>query len=535
MNRETLAEEFSDVSQRPRTRQLGAVPLVLPILEDLDLCGTVNRQRPSKALIDLGRIALLFALNRLLSPRPLYAIGEWAKETAVAEILGLPGEQLYDMRLGRALDALFPKLGSLWVELAAWAIRREGVDLSVLHWDLTSCYFEGDYETSELAHYGYSRDKRPDTKQVNLGVNVTNREHLPVQYSVLPGNTADCTTPVANVSALVQFLGRADMAGVADYPLIVSDSKMVTDEAVLACHRCGFGYLGPLPMGEHRTTAVINSVTEGELRGGALEYRPQRKAAASQPFVPYRGVWRTVTFSHNGQSATDRALVVWSASKERLDIERRKTLLKRVLDGLAHIQEQLNRGKYRRRDYVVKRLARVCTGSTAGLIDVELSGEDGALQLHFAINRAKLKEAQALDGKYVLATNDRELTADTALTAFKGQDGVEKAIALLKGPLRVRPFFVENDERLQGLVFFNLVALLVRAILGLRLHRAGLASSVDRALATFEPLQIVEVAFQDGSVLRQVAEPTAGQRQLLQGLRLPSLDRYRPGTGLALS
>ena len=510
------------------------MPLVLPVLEDLGLCGTVNRLRPSKALIDLGHLALLLALNRLLSPRPLSGIREWAQETVVAKLLNLPDEQLYDVRLGRALDALFPILGALWTELAAQAIRREGVDLSVLHWDLTSCYFEGEYETSELARYGYSRDKRPDTKQVNLGINVTSREHVPVQYSVLAGNTADCTTPVANINALVRFLARPDLGTLASRPLIVSDSKMVTDEAVVACHRHGLTYLGPLPLHEQRTTAIIESVPDAELEVSKLAYRPRHKAPANQPFVPYRGVWRTVAFSHNGQAFSDRALVVWSVAKERLDINRRKTLLKRVLNGLAQIQAHLNQRQYRRRDYVVKRLARVCTGSLAGLIDVTLGGEDGTLQLHFAINRAKLKAAQALDGKYVLATNAGELTADAALGTYKEQDGVGKATALLKGPLQVRPFFVETDERIEGLVFFSLVALLVRAILGLRLHRAGLTLSVERALATFESLQVVEVGFDDGSTLRQVAEPSPGQRQILEGLRLLSLERYQTGISLAL-
>lgn len=535
MDGETLAAQFGRASQQLRARQLAAVPLVLPILEELDLCAMVNRLRPSKALADLGRLALLLALNRLLSPRPLYGVGEWAsQETVVSDLLKLPAEQLYDMRLGRALDALFPVLGPLWEELAARAIRQEGVDLSVLHWDLTSCYFEGEHKDSSLARYGYSRDKRPDTKQVNLGINVTDQGQVPVHYRVVPGNTADCTTPVANVHALIQFLSRADLRTVAARPLIVSDSKMVTAEAVLACHRHGLTYLGPLPMGERETVAIIESVPDCELRAHALAYRPQRKPSASQPFVPYCGVWRTVSFSHSGQMVSDRALVVWSGAKERLDIQKRKTLLKRVLNDLAHIHAQLNQRKYRRREYVVKRLARVCTGRAAELVDVALSGEDGALRLHFAINRAKLKAVQSLDGKYVLATNNQQLTDDAALTTFKGQDGVEKAIAMLKGPLQVRPFFVHTDERVQGLVFFNLVALLVRAILGLCLHRAGLALSIERALAAFAPLQVVEVGFDDGSVLRQVAALSTTQRQLLAALRLPPSERYQTGISLAL-
>ena len=126
------------------------------------------------------------------------------------------------------------------------------------------------------------------------------------------------------------------------------------------------------------------------------------------------------------------------------------------------------------------------------------------------------------------------MTADATLAHFKAQDAVEKAIAILKGPLQVRPFFVQTDERIQGLVFFNLVTLLVRAILGLRLERAGLALSVNRALAAFDALQVVEVGFDDGSTLRRVAQPSAVQCQVLEGLRLPSLERYQTGICLAL-
>ena len=534
MNGDTLAEQFTTVSQRPRTRQLGALPLLLPILEGLGLCAKVNHLRPSKAEIDLGRIALLMALNRLMAPRPLSGIPDWAKTTVVGSILALPSEELYDVRLGRALDAIFPILERLWAELATEAIRQEGVDLSVLHWDLTSCYFEGDYEASDLARFGYSRDKRHDTKQVNLGIDVTGSEHVPVRYAVLPGNTDDQTTPVANLVALVEFLGRADLAMLPDRPLIVSDCKMVTDEAVLACHRYGFSYLGPLPSDELRTASIIEGVSNEELKANQLAYRPRHRPPAGQPFVPYRGVWRTATFVYEGRSVTDRALVVWSAGKERLDIERRKTLLKRVLEGLANIQDHLNQRQYRSRDYVIKRLARVCTGSVARLVEVRLEGTDGTLRLHFAIDRAKLKAVQAHDGKYVLATNAGRLGADAALETFKEQDAVEKAIATIKGPLVVRPFYVENDERIEGLVFFNLLALLVWAVLGLRLKRAGLASSVVQALAAFDPLQIVEVGFSDGSAARWVAEPTPTQCSILGALRLPSLERYQTGISLAL-
>ena len=53
------------------------------------------------------------------------------------------------------------------------AVLAYDIDLRFIHYDITSVYFEGEYTESDKIDYGYSRDHRPDAKQVNLGVNVT--------------------------------------------------------------------------------------------------------------------------------------------------------------------------------------------------------------------------------------------------------------------------------------------------------------------------------------------------------------------------
>jgi transposase len=534
MSQHTLADTYRQIRQRADTQVVGALPLVYPILEDLGLSSTVNTLRPSKVDIDLGRVSLLLALNRLLAPKPLYQVGAWAGQTVLPELLDVDVAQLYDNRLGRALDGLFPLLGEVWARLAARAVRHEGVDLSVLHWDITSFYFQGEYAASDLVGYGYNRDQKPETQQANLELDVTDQAHIPMLYRVLPGPTADRTQPIPHLKAVLAFLNRPELAdpsagsgqALRVRPLLVSDGKMVTPEAVLACHQYDLTYLGPLPL-DNDVSALIRSVPDAELAGHELAYRPQRKLAKGQVWVPYRGVWRPVTFSHQGRTVTDRALVVWSAGKARLDVQKRKTYLKRLLNGLAHIRAQLNTGRYQRRDYVVQRLASVRRGNPAQtLVQVELTGQDGGLALDFRIDRARLAAAQLLDGKYALATNDGWLTANDALTIFKGQDGVEKRIGGVKGPLRVRPVFLHTDERIQGLVFFTLVGLLVRAILEMRLRRAGLHYSATRVLGQFAALTALDLTFQDGSRARESAALTPFQQRVLAALSLPPVERY---------
>jgi transposase len=520
------AERLGQAITALRPRQMGAIPLVYPILTELQVQRMTNERVPSQADIDMGRVVMLLTLNRLLAPQPLYHVADWLGETVLPQVLGLALEKVYDNRLGRALDRLSPHLGELWACLVSRAIQVYALDLNVLHWDITSIYFEGAYTDSELAAYGYSRDHRPDTKQVNLEVDVTHDGYVPVLYQALAGNTADITRPLPHLRSLLRFLARPELADRRLRPILVSDCKMVTPEAVLACHCHDLFYLGPLPNGT-ATEAVLKSISAEELAVHPLVYRPQRVKPNAPHFVPYQGLWRPFSFEHEGQKVTDRALVIWSAGKQRLDEQKRKTYLKRLLNKLADIQKKLNTRRYKKRAYVEQRLVAIQQGNPAkGLVAIQLSGEDGALELTFRINRQRLAEAQTLDGRYALATNAHPLDASETLTLFKGQDGVEKRFRVVKGPLLVRPLFVRTDQRIEGLVFITLLALLVRAILERTCRQQGLHLTAERLFRGFATLQTVDLTWTDGSLQRRASEMTAFQTEVLYTLGWPTPEAY---------
>lgn len=526
------AEQLGQAIVAVQPRQVDAIPLLWPILTGLQVCRLTNGLVPSQADIDMGRIVMLLTLNRLLAPQPLYHVQDWLAETVLPQVLDILPQKAYDNRLGRALDRLYPHLGELWAGLASRAIQVYDLDLNVLHWDITSLYFEGAYTDSELAAYGYSRDHRPDTKQVNLEVDVTHDGYVPILYHILPGNTADITRPLPHLRALLRFLARPELADRRLRPILVSDCKMVTSEAVFACHHHGLFYLGPLPNGT-ATEALLRSVSAEELAAHPLAYRPQRVRPDDPHFVPYQGVWRPFTFEHEGERVTDRALVVWSAGKQRLDEQKRKTHLKRLLNRLADIQKKLNTRRYKQRAYVEQRLLTVQQGNPAHrLVDVHLRGEDGALELTFRINRRRLAEAQALDGRYALVTNAPHLGANEALTLFKGQDGAEKRFRVVKGPLLVRPLFVRTDRRIEGLVFITLLALLVQAILERACRQRGLTVTAEKLFRGFASLQAVDLMWADGSRQRRAAELTPFQAEVLNRLGWPSVEVYTRPTPL---
>jgi transposase len=530
MDQYSHAVRFGQALRTTHTRQIGALPLILPILDALRLRTLTNATVPGQADIDLGQILVILTLSRLLAPQPLYQIQSWLTTTVLPQVLAVNPAQLYDMRLGRALDRLSPQLGEIWAQVVSQAVRRYKLDLTVLHWDLTSIYFEGAYTDSQLAAYGYSRDHRPDTKQVTLQADVTHEDAVPILYAVLPGNTADITRPRPHLAALLRFLSRRELADQRLRPILVSDCKMITPEAIVACHRAQLGYLGPLPPGA-ATDELLRSVPLAELAAHPLAYRPARVAGSATDFVPYQGVWRPYSVGHDGTQVTDRALIIWSKGKQHLDEQKRKTALKRLLNGLAAIRQKLNTRRYKQRGYVEERLAIVRQGNpSSDLVDVQLAEHEGQLTLDFRINRGRLAQAQLLDGRYALATNTTDLDADQTLRLFKGQDGVEKRFRTAKGPLRVHPLFVRSDARIEGLVLVTMLAVLVRAILERLGRQHGLALSADKLLMAFADLQAVDLIWADGSQSRRVVEVSTFQAQVLEGLGWPLAEVYAMGT-----
>lgn len=526
MKSPTWADQVDTALTTSVPRQIGAIPLVYPLLEALQIRQTINELIMTGADLDLGRVVEILTLNRLLAPRPLNHVGEWVEQSVVGTMFGLDVSKLYDQRFGRALDDLQPVLTEAWVQIVSRAVRQEKIDMEVLHWDTTSIYLEGEYEGSELAAYGHSSDKRSGHKQVKIGLDVTSRECMPLLYRLLSGNTADITTPVPNLRSIATFLERPECASLAVRPLVVGDCKMITPAAVATAHRLHLYYLGPWD-DDNRVKEIIRSVKEAEWINSELDYRPQRHFPADRPFIPYRGVWRPFPVEFEGRTYDDRALVVWTAGKQRLDEDKRKWYLKKLLNRLAEIKKKLNTRRYIRHEFTAHQIALAKRGNPAkGLVKTELSGTDRHLKLKFAIDRSALLQAQALDGKYLLGTNAPNLSATRTLTIFKAQDGVEKSNRTLKGPLLIRPIYLHSDQRIESLVFIILLALLIRVLLQVRCQRAGLSVSTDQLLAGFASLAATDLTFIDGSRLCQLGLLTPFQRQVLATLQFPSPSRY---------
>lgn len=515
MGQSSQAQLFARSFQSQVARNPGAACLTLPILRALGVSEAVEARCISEHTVSHGKIINLLVENRLQAPKPLYKVQDWLAQSGLESTLGVQAKQAHDTRLGESLDAVYEPHQAIWQEVALAAVRRYHLPLDWLHYDITSTYFEGAYSESELVQFGYSRDHRPDSKQLNVGL-TTLHHGLPLAFQVLVGNTSDQTTPRQNLEAVHKLLEGAETTD----QTLIHDRGMATAETLLWYTQRNQHFISAVTA-DSALQAVLDDVPMTELLAQPLDYRPQRAGCATAS--SYYGVWRAYTLTHEEQSVPVRLLIVYSVGKARLDAEKRQTLLNKLLQRLAEIQAELNQRKYKRRAYTLEQIHLAQRGNAAAhLVNINLQGEDGALLLSYEVNTDKLALAVQRDGRYPILTNYWGISATEVLRHLKGQDQIEKRFWVFKGPLQIHPLWLHKDERLVSLVLVLMIALLIYCLLEHLVRQAQRQLTGRALLEAFAGYTIVLLRFADGSQLWTFPELTARQVELLTVLDLPS-------------
>jgi hypothetical protein len=204
-----------------RSRAFGGAWVGLQVAERLGLPAFLREQvRTGGEEIPWPLMALVLVLGRLCHPGSELSLAEQGYErTALAELLGVPAAKVNDDRLYRALDRLLPSKKALERHLKSRLGELFGLEYDLLLYDMTSTFFEGQAEKNPQAQRGYSRDQRPDCKQVCIAL-VVSREGLPLGYEVFAGNRPDVTTVEEIVAKIEAQYGVADRIWVMDRGMV---------------------------------------------------------------------------------------------------------------------------------------------------------------------------------------------------------------------------------------------------------------------------------------------------------------------------
>jgi len=200
-----------------RSRKFGGPWLGRELLRRLELDRFLEERLPhGREEIPWSATAMILILSRLCEPSSELHLAEHLYEaSAMSDLLGVPEEKVNEDRLYRTLDILLPHKKALEKLLKERLGELFDLDYDLLLYDITSTYFEGQAEGNPQAQRGYSRDHRPDCKQVNIAL-VVSRCGMPLGYEVFAGNRHDATTLEEIVGHMEELYGRAGRVWIMD-------------------------------------------------------------------------------------------------------------------------------------------------------------------------------------------------------------------------------------------------------------------------------------------------------------------------------
>lgn len=479
----------------------GRAALWLGLLRKMDLRGTVDRFLRTESELSHGEVVEALVLNRLTSPRPLYRIEEWARGIGIDVLTGRDPARYNDDRIGRTLDVLGDRVDDVQAALTLRAIEVFGLAVSDTHYDTTTLLLEGDYEASELAARGHSKEHKPDHKQVKLGLVTTADGEVPLAHLTLAGNTGDVATVPA---ALARLREQVPTQAV----VISGDGVMWSQANMNAVAHAGGVFLGPIAM----NTKVVSWV-----RAAELQHEVTVSLVGRSTPVLYRASVVS-RFSVDGVANAGAHLVVFDPRRAAAEVAERAAAIVRYERALGALAGRLNVRKLKTRKAIEDAAVKLAKrhGLAARYLEATVGGSDGAFTLTWSTNAEALAAAPARDGKWPLVTNktglDDAALCEWAVRQYKSHGRIERDMHLIKGPLKVRPIFVQNDTRIRALVAISVWALQALTIL----ERAGRRVLPDtkgkgpipaRLEAMMEPVAAVTYRVAAGAPLQRAASP----------------------------
>jgi len=494
-------------------RRFGDVYVALRAWQCLGLDRLLQRLLGNVATrLPMAVVAALIAVNRLVDPRSERGIYHWLPGTALPELLDYASTRLTLDHLYRCLSLVEPHKAAIEKHLA-----EKGRDLfafrnDLLLYDLASTYFEGRLQHNAKAQRGYSRDHRPDCKQLCIGL-VVNRDGFPLGWETLPGNRRDAPTLLPMITALEQRFGTSQR-------LLCFDRGMAT-EANLR-----------------------------DLRQSQRPYVCATRRAVVRQHLPIirRGPWTVVQATQQHEAAievhelpaecpegvSERWLLCRSAGCRLKEQQICDARLLKARTRLAKLQQQVAAGTFVTPAVILAR-AKKAVGRThdlQGVFTFVLQDTPTGQQLQLQESATALQDECDLQGVYLLRTTDNTMSADDIWRTYMLLTRVEAAFRHLKTDLNIRPIFHHKENRGDAHVLFSVLAYAMAVTIQLRHRQHGGTLTTAALLEAVQPLGLAELSYRtsDGSRLafERAAVPSAEQQAILTSLGWPFPERYLP-------
>src|ERR1700731_4706512 len=453
------------------------------------------------------RLACAMVLNRLIAPASEHAMPAWLRRTALGDLFGADFDTLEEDPLYKVLDHLHPHRAAIEAALVERERSLFNLDITIYLYDLTSTYFEGQCARNPKAKRGYSRDHRPDCKQVVVAL-VINRDGFSITHEVFAGNTQDRATLATMLDLLTA------RAGLTEGATVVVDRGMAFDENIAEIKRRKLHYVVACRQPERDRWLADFDDTEGFTAG--LGQAPPRNPGQKKTTIEVKtrrdGDQTYVLCRSEQRIPKDRAIRARQEVRLRADIDSlAKRIAQRRLVKPAKINQAIGRLKER-----YPRVARY--------FDLSYDPHTAALAAPF--NADKHAKAEQLDGCYLIKTDRTGLSGDELWRIYVLLTRAENAFRDMKSPLAQRPIFHHAERRTEAHIFLCVLAYHLLIAIEKTLLDHGIHTSWPTVRDTLKSHQICTVVLpiDDGSTLRirKAATPEPDVQDLYRALGIPS-------------
>jgi transposase len=436
----------------------------------------------------------LLVVNRLIEPGSEFRLHrQWFDRSAMDVLLGQDFAVAEKDRLYRCLDRVLEHKQDLFVHLEQRWKDLFHAEFDLLLYDLTSTYVEGEAEQNPKARYGYSRDQRPDCKQVVIALIVT-PAGLPLAYEVMAGNTSEKTTLRGFLDSIESQYGKARRVWLMD--------RGIPTEALLQ---------------EIRASRQETFYLVGTSRAKVRQYEKQW---LELPWHKVRESVEVKLFAQNGELY----VLAKSESRQAKENAMRRKKLARLLRKLRAMRRSCPK-----RDQLLMRVgaAKTDAGRAFGFVKINLprAGQEVTGDTFtFRLDKDRLKAAELRDGHYLLRTNLVAEDPAVLWDCYVQLTQIEAAFKCLKSDLGIRPIHHQLERRVDAHILVAFLAYCLTVTLRHRLRRQAPGLTPRAVLEKLAGIQMLDVSFPttDGRrlVMPRYTEPDPEQALLLHQLNL---------------
>ncbi len=464
---------------------------------------------------------LVLITNRLVRPASEHGLAEWLETDYVCDRAGrryLPCWKKHRrvqvdlaqlQRWYRTLDQLLLNKDSLEVALYQRLRTLFDFQADLVFYDVTSTYFEG-HGPPTLAKHGYSRDGKPRNVQVVVGVVMV--AGWPIAHHVWAGNTRDSTT----VQEVIQDLGqRFRFRRI----VFVGDRGMVTESNLaMLQEKEDHGFLVGMTRRQNpEAEALIDRVDEAKWIDCPMGIN------AGEKKNPPRTRVQEVTCDRAGV----RVFVVDSDERRAYEERQRTKAMRRVRDALAKVQTRVAKGQLKKPEKIGAAVERALQ-KNHGYRYYTWALPEGRLVI--SEHPVNLPREKKYEGKYLIQTDQVEITPEDAVEHYKDLSEVERGFRSLKDPLGMRPIWHHVERRVKAHIFVAALAFLIERMLERALKDARLSLSARSALEALKTIRYVQFRI-DGERRSGVTPGSSRARQVLKALKLGNVRPPTPPSG----